>query len=118
MKTAVILFLMFVCTGALAKHKHTEKYYQEIKCAELGGVTEYRLPDRTRIDCLTDDYAIEFDFAEKWAEAIGQSLYYSLQTNRRPGVVLILENPTTDMKDAQRLASVATQCDITVWLIR
>jgi hypothetical protein len=40
---------------------------------------------------LTQSHAIEFDFASKWAEARGQSLYYSLQTGKRAGIVLILE---------------------------
>ena len=39
--------------------------------------------------------AIEFDFGSKWTEAIGQSIYYSLQTEKKPGIVLILES----MKD-------------------
>ena len=52
---------------------------------------EVVLPDRTRCDCLTQTHAIEFDFGSKWAEAIGQSLYYSLQTGKRAGIVLILE---------------------------
>lgn len=33
------------------------------------------------------------DFGPKWAEAIGQALYYSLQTGKRAGVALILEKP-------------------------
>jgi len=49
------------------------------------------LPDKTRCDCLTQTHAIEFDFGNKWAEAIGQSLYCSLQTGKRAGIVLILE---------------------------
>lgn len=48
-------------------------------------------PDKTRCDCLTSSHAIEFDFGKKWAEAIGQALYYSIQTGKRAGVVLILE---------------------------
>jgi hypothetical protein len=36
-----------------------------------------------------------FDFGNNWAEAIGQSAYYALQTGKKPGVVLILET----MKD-------------------
>lgn len=40
------------------------------------------------VDCLTDEYAIEFDFSKKWAEAIGQSLYYASQTYRKPGYSL------------------------------
>ena len=58
---------------------------------------EVTLPDGTRCDCLTDTHAIEFDFGDGWAEAIGQSAYYSLQTKKKPGVVLILET-TKDRK--------------------
>ena len=49
------------------------------------------MPDGTRCDCLTDTHAIEFDFGNNWAESIGQSAHYSLQTKKKPGVVLILE---------------------------
>ena len=36
------------------------------------------MPDGTRCDILTDTHAIEVDFADKWAEAIGQSLNYAM----------------------------------------
>lgn len=52
---------------------------------------EYKLEDNTRVDCLTPDYAVEFDFASKWAESIGQSLYYAQKTKRKPAVVLIMQ---------------------------
>ena len=39
---------------------------------------------------MTKDYAIEFDFAKKWAESVGQSLYYAKMTNRLPAVAIIL----------------------------
>lgn len=74
-----------------AGRKHPEKWYQERWCVENDGQVEVVLPDKTRCDCLTDTHAIEFDFGSKWAEAIGQSLYYSIQTGKRAGVVLILE---------------------------
>jgi hypothetical protein len=44
---------------------------------------------------VTDTHAIEFDFGSGWAEFIGQSAYYSLQTDKRSGIVLTLET----MKD-------------------
>ncbi|UCD31994.1 MAG: hypothetical protein JSV38_14720 [Desulfobacterales bacterium] len=50
------------------------------------------MPDKTRCDCVTDTYAIEFDFASNWAESIGQGLHYSVLTNKKAGIVLILEN--------------------------
>ncbi len=82
---------------AHAGHIHPEKYYQQQWCSAQGGVAEYRLDDGTRVDCLTDTHAVEVDFARKWAESIGQALYYGLQTGKRPGVLLILESPTSDV---------------------
>lgn len=87
----VILITLSLAVPGLAERKHPERWYQNKWCAEQGGRTEVVLPDRTRADCLTDTHAIEFDFGSKWAEAIGQSLYYALQTGKKAGIVLILE---------------------------
>lgn len=89
---AAALTLLLLPATALA---FPEKHYQEQWCAEQGGQAEVVLSDNTRTDCITSTHAIEFDFGSKWAEAIGQALYYGLQTGKRPGVVLILE----DVKD-------------------
>lgn len=51
--------------------------------------------DCTCCDCVTVTHEIEFDFGNNWAEAIGQSSYYSIQTGKKAGIVLILET----MKD-------------------
>lgn len=92
-KALLGLFLCLVPSMALSAHLNPEKWYQQKWCDEQKGKAEVVLPDQTRCDCLTDKNAIEFDFGKKWAEAIGQSLYYSLQTGKRAGVVLILEEP-------------------------
>jgi hypothetical protein len=81
-------------TPALAKRLHPEKHYQSRWCQEHGGQVEVVLPDKTRCDCLTREHAIEFDFGNKWAESIGQALYYSIQTGKKAGVVLKLEKKT------------------------
>ncbi|MBU4231741.1 MAG: hypothetical protein L6277_15050 [Desulfobacterales bacterium] len=88
----VLLILLIIPSIALAGHKHPEKWYQQQWCSEHGGQVEVILPDKTRCDCLTETHAIEFDFGPKWAEAIGQALYYGLQTGKKPGIVLIMEN--------------------------
>lgn len=91
--------ICFVCAILLpmlaqaASHSKPEKYYQDKWCQEHKGQAEVVLPDKTRADCITKTHAIEFDFGKKWAEAIGQTLYYSLQTGKRAGIVLIIENP-------------------------
>ena len=76
------------------KPNQVEAYYQNEWCTADFGRKEAILWDMTRVDCLTKDYAIEFDFAKKWAESIGQALYYSKLTGKAPAVVLILTSPT------------------------
>lgn len=73
-------------------HPHSESSYQHAYCSAHNGIEEYELQDKIRIDCLTDEYAIEFDFANKWAESIGQALHYGLQSGKKPKVVLILDS--------------------------
>ena len=112
---------MLICAqhaDARGRRKHYERWYQKRWCAEHNGRSEYVLPDRTRCDCLTDTHAIEFDFANKWEEAIGQALYYSMQTGKKAGIVLILEEPK-DMKYWIRLNSVIMndELDIDTWMV-
>lgn len=107
----VLLFLLLSTLPAMAAHRYLEKDYQNLWCSQNGGQTEVKLDDGTRIDCLTKDYAIEFDFANKWAESIGQSLYYGLRTNKQPAVVLIMENKN-DLRYLKRLQIVAKVTNI------
>jgi hypothetical protein len=90
MRIVSIFIIIFLFPSLLlAKREHPEKWYQERWCREQGGQIEVVLPDRTRCDCVTDTHAIEFDFGNKWTEAVGQSLYYSLQPGKKAGIVLI-----------------------------
>ena len=79
------------------KHKHSEASYQHAWCSMHNGVEEYENKDKTRVDCLTATHAVEFDFANKWAESIGQALHYQRMTGKRAKVVLILEKPKKQM---------------------
>ncbi len=95
--------------------KKNEKYYQTKMCQELGGKMEYILFDKTRVDCLTDEYAIEVDFAKKWAEAIGQSLYYAEITAKKPAIGFIVGEG--DEKYIKRVKTVADKFDIKIILL-
>jgi hypothetical protein len=95
--------------------KKNEKYYQTKMCQELGGKIEYVLPDKTRVDCLTDEYAIEVDFAKKWAEAIGQSLYYAQITGKKPAIGFIVENG--DDRYIKRVKTVSEKFEIKIILL-
>ncbi len=112
----IIFCLIALELSAAAKHDLPEKYYQKIWCDEQKGEMEHLLPDGTRVDCLTLDYAVEFDFAPKWAESIGQSLYYASKTARRPGIVLIIESKK-DFKYYYRIKKLCEDYNIALWYI-
>jgi len=76
----MIYILLFLLTEA----QHAKELAQELQ-----GQTEVRLWDRTRVDILTKEYAYEVDWASKWAESIGQSLYYAELTGKKPGIILL-----------------------------
>lgn len=116
MKTTTIFLLIFLLIGtAQAAHQNKEKVYQDAWCGKVSGQTEYKLDDGARVDCLTEDYAVEFDFAPKWAESIGQALYYGLKTGKTPGVVLIMENEANEGQFWERLKAVADKYKIKIW---
>ena len=92
-----------------------EAFYVSNWCDSSFGHREYVLSDKTRVDCLTKDYAIEFDFAKKWAEAVGQSLYYSKMTGKKPAIALILTS-ITDYRYLKRIERLDN--DIKVFLIK
>lgn len=113
----VILSLLWIgiSPNCYAKNLHKEAEYQKIFCNAYNGVMEVRLKDYTRIDCLTDTHAIEFDFAKKWAESVGQSLYYSLKSGKKAGIVIIMENPVKDKSYLKRVKDLAQKYNIDVW---
>lgn len=118
MKKALAAFFLSLLFQGVGDCAHMpERVYQEKWCAEQGGVTEYRLEDGARVDCLTDEFAVEADFARKWAESIGQALFYSSVTDKRPGILLIMERET-DGRYLKRLRTVADRLGIKVWVLR
>ena len=110
----MVLMLLFnnnnFCLASTAKLKEAD--YVKAYCK---GVIEYELPDKTRVDCLTDEYAIEFDWAKKWAESIGQSLYYSKITGKQPAVAIIIKS-SKDMKYIERIRKACS--DIKIFIIK
>jgi len=99
-----ILFIIILLLSVLQLNaQKTEREYSIIVNCAMNGVGEVSVKSG-RVDVLTKEYAIEIDFARKWKESIGQALWYSLQTNRKPGIVLILKSQS-DWKYLQQLHS-------------
>ena len=108
-KIVILFFLIFIGIPVHARnfeykygrckyvyHPHNESSYQHAYVLMYNGIEEYELPDKTKVDLLTDKYAIEFDFANKKYEAVGQALHYGMMTGKIPKVVLILDNKYKD----------------------
>ena len=121
MSKTVLLILtiypVFVFAQTPKNHQYFEKDYQKVWCDAHCGTREVILSDRARVDCVTATHAIEFDFAPKWAESIGQALYYGYALNKKPGIVLIIENADKDQKYINRVKSVAEIYGITLWIM-
>ena len=110
----IALFLIVGCSS-VPKYYH-EKHYQLILCDDLQGKQEYVLKNKTRVDCLTDKYAIEVDFAKKWAEAVGQSLYYADQTGKQAAIGLIVGKK--DVRFVRRIRTLTSKYKIKLFILK
>ena len=111
MKKFIIVFLILICSNSVhafeygytqygykyVKHQHSESSYQHAWCKKNCGIEEYKNDDFTRVDCLTKTHAVEFDFANKWAESVGQTEHYSLKTGKK-GKVVVLNRRCSNFK--------------------
>lgn len=86
-----------------AKQTKYESDYIELISKELGGEREVSVTNG-RIDILTDEIAYEVEWARKWKHSIGQAIWYGLQSDRTPGIILILQDKS-DYKYVLQLES-------------
>jgi len=96
---------------AHAAHFHKEAEYRDAWCK---GRTEVTLHDGSRVDCLTENYAVEFDFAPKAYEALGQAIHYARITGMDPAIVLIIENEK-DWRHYNRIRRTAKKRGVKLW---
>lgn len=114
-KNILILFLMIFGTALQAQN---EAYYIELlNNAVFKGQTEVKVYGG-RADIVNEEFAIEVEWADHWKNAIGQSLWYALQTNKKPGIVVLMKS-MSDRKYGIMLQSAIDYAGlsdkITVW---
>ena len=119
MRRFFVLFtvLFLFQSQAMSAKLYNEHWYQNQWCTRWGGRQEVKLEDFTRIDCVTKNYVVEFDFGRKWAECLGQSLHYSAMTGKKGACILILEKPS-DYKYFERLRLLCKKHGIQVWYMK
>ena len=98
--------------------KYREADYVDYVCPRINGITEYSLDDGSRVDCETETHSIEFDFGKKWAEAIGQALYYSSKTGKKAGIFLIIAE-NNDWNNLEKIKRVIREkkMSIKIWTV-
>ncbi len=102
MKTIIGCLSLLLATGAASADGMSEADVQAIICA--GKEMEVVIPSGARADCVDDTYAIEVDWTEKWAEAIGQSLHYAESLDKKPAIYLVChDTPANCLRDRLRL---------------
>jgi len=96
MKKLLSLLILFLSSASYAIEN--EAFYSDKFCKEMSGKSEHVLKDLSRVDCLTDTHAFEFDWADgmKVYEAIGQSLYYASETGKEPGIYLLIRKKNSE----------------------
>lgn len=113
----IIAVFLLLCLAAFAAAE-TEVEICRRLAPKYGARTEVRLPDAARVDLLTDTEAIEVDYAKKWAEAIGQSLYYGLATGKKPAIILLTRDTNRDRKAIFRCTAVCQRYAIHLYIER
>jgi len=86
----------------LISEQDHSKYIQTL----IGGKREV-VVEGGRIDLLLEDYAFEIEWAAKWKESIGQALWYGLNTNRKPAIILLSQ----DLNDYKYLIRLNTSLE-------
>ena len=112
---AKIIILFFLSFSAYAIEK--EEFYSNKFCKELSGQSQFKLKDLSRVDCLTETHAFEVDWADgmKVYEAIGQALYYASQTDKKPGILLLIRKDNSD-KHIRKIKEVIKYFDLDIEL--
>lgn len=105
MRPLLTIALLLVSSVAFAQ---TEADHCRRLAPKYGADSEVRMWDGTRVDLMTDEYAIEVDFARKWAEGVGQAVYYGHLTGKKPGLILLAQkNEARFVYRAQTTAAAA-----------
>ena len=119
LKLIKILFLSILSTLSISSYAiENESFYSEKFCNEMSGQSEYTLKDLSKVDCLTDTHAFEVDWADgmKVYEAIGQSLYYSSETGKLPGILLLIRKKNSE-KHLRKVREVIKAFDLPIELL-
>jgi len=96
----------------------SETWYNTVIAENYGWQQSVRTPVGTECDIVTEDSAIEIEWARahKSYEALGQALHYADQLAKRPGILFLLRGDDRDerQKIMERIGPVCVRLGVTV----
>lgn len=92
MKYLLLIFILLNSTSIVGQIlNYSEKQIVDYIQSLIGGEREVTVKSG-RIDLVHNKVAFEIEWANKWKESIGQSLWYAQQSNNEPGIILLLRD--------------------------
>jgi|GEM_PF-3541286 len=86
-----------------------EKYWVESFRQKINGRSEVPI-ENGRVDIVTDSYAIEVDYFNKWQEGLGQALHYGDILNKIPTLALIDNDNRAKAEQLAQLKYIEALC--------
>lgn len=86
----ILIFWLFIYVPVVS---YSQKEISEVDYSNyiqqlIGGEHEYSVQSG-RVDLVTNEFAYDIEWARNWKETIGQCLWFALQRNLKPGIILI-----------------------------
>ena len=100
MHKLLVVCLLVIGLWPVASQARDEYFWQQRYCESVE--LEKHLPSGGYVDCVSDEFAIEVEWADNWAEGVGQAFYYAAATNRKPGIILLCESSEGPVEDRCR----------------
>ena len=118
MKKILLLLFVLLLFGA-ATCPNREIHFKKVFSQSVNGKLDVPLDEyKNTVDIATDTFAIDVEFAPKWATSIGHSLYAASKLNKKAAILLITyKDKNYDGKYVDMLMPVANKYNITVWTI-
>lgn len=102
MKMIFLIMSLMAPTWLFAR----ERSITRVWCQAQGKAeAEYIFEDKTRVDCLTEKYAVEAEWAPTWKGGTGQAIHYARKSGQDPAILILRKGPKDDKYIDQAKAS-------------
>jgi hypothetical protein len=115
MKKILLLLFVLLLFGA-STCPNREIHFKKVFSESINGKLNVPLDYKNTVDIATDTFAIDVEFAPKWATSIGHSLYAATKLNKKAAILLITYKDY-DTNYVNILMPIANKYDITIWTI-